>query len=118
MANQQIRKIHPSGGSKEEELSRGALKDRLLAEFLMDPGFEKRESEEKERYLKKIEKMVMNLSEELLDVSSAVSDQRNSLNHFGFQMHPAGYDKLQKNLVKRFEELQEIMKQDGVHITF
>lgn len=118
MANQQIRKIHPSGGSKEEELSRGALKDRLLAEFLMDPGFEKRESEEKERYLKKIERMVMNLSEELLDVSSAVSDQRNSLNHFGFQMHPAGYDKLQKNLVKRFEELQEIMKQDGVHITF
>ncbi len=108
MANQQLSQTSQSDGNKE------AVKEKLLAEFHADPDFEKRDAEEKEDYLKKIEEMAMNLSEKLLDVSSAVSDQRNSLNHFGFQKYPAGYDKLQKNLEKRYKELKEIMEQDGV----
>ena len=108
LANQQLSRTSQSDENKE------TVKEKLLAEFHTDPDFEKRDAEEKEDYLKRIEEMAMNLSEKLLDVSSAVSDQRNTLNHFGFQKNPAGYDKLQKNLVKRYEELKEVMERDGV----
>ena len=114
MAYQQTCEINKSDKNKETPLSREEWKNKLLEEFQKDSQFVKRKQEEKKFYLQRIEEMVMNLSKELLDVSSRVTDQRNSLNHFGFQKHPAGYDKLQKNLVKLYQELLEIMQQEGV----
>lgn len=72
------------------------------------------EPKNKTLYLHKMGELVRTVPKELVDLSWTVSDQRNTLNHFGFQEYPTSYDKLQKNLVKLYEEMQIIMEQDNV----
>ncbi|HBN57057.1 MAG TPA: hypothetical protein DD414_09805, partial [Lachnospiraceae bacterium] len=98
----------------EVALDREAMKAERIAEIQKDSEFAKWKEKDQEFYLQKVKEMMSDIPEALVVRTLQVADQRNTLNHFGFQEHPTTYDKLQKNLEKLYQEIQEIMKQENV----
>lgn len=56
------------------------------------------------KYWNQVKHIVEELDDELISISSGVSDTRNDINHFGFRDNASNYEKLEEKVKKYFEK--------------
>ena len=114
-------KIENQGRKKAEgEDERERWYQAWLEEMNRKNGFKNfyNKNEEHEQTEKKIKRMGKRLIRvipyEVVQISSAVSEKRNDINHFGFNESPVKYIRFKTELEKRYNELLKIIQENPI----